>query len=486
MDENELFDDLKLVDASFIHIFPSQPSPANLGSTIGELIRQGIFSDSPLAAKLRKMLKYPMAPGDSELMEHWIVASDGACIMHLEGGLHRGSVLRLPNRYVLLRVYRIWHDQDVSPLTPPHSDVVGCALWDIGVHDDGLSDLKGIDPTLIYANEYGKQWMGDPDCIGKSLNQLAPELIESGALAELQEALTEGRRETTRQTFIFHQSRKHRGWIYDTHVKRVSKSCILASFVDISQKTMHHAIRSHLYSVLNAVPALCLLATSSMEIAWLNSAGRQLAEIPAIEDNFKLNIKDLMPEMARVMESQQFTGEGKLEQIELISRTGRKIPVSAHFVTFSSGDGPQGIEIGPGGEGREEARLAAVFAQDLTSELEHRNVLMAEKNRAEEATTAKSDFLATMSHEMRTPLHGIVGTAELLEDASPDDVWQQQQVRNIRDCSSALLTIINDLLDFAKIEVRISSSQVLKSVDGLLTLQFTRQTRSTCNKAISD
>jgi two-component system, sensor histidine kinase and response regulator len=67
--------------------------------------------------------------------------------------------------------------------------------------------------------------------------------------------------------------------------------------------------------------------------------------------------------------------------------------------------------------------------------------------------SAKNDLLATVSHEMRTPLNGIVGNADLLS-LSVSDPWQIGVVRNISTCSKILLQIINDILDFAKVDSR--------------------------------
>lgn len=72
--------------------------------------------------------------------------------------------------------------------------------------------------------------------------------------------------------------------------------------------------------------------------------------------------------------------------------------------------------------------------------------------KAEAAEQAKSEFLANMSHEIRTPMNGIIGMAELVTKTTKLDERQRSFVNTISRSGHALLQIINDILDYSKID----------------------------------
>ena len=91
------------------------------------------------------------------------------------------------------------------------------------------------------------------------------------------------------------------------------------------------------------------------------------------------------------------------------------------------------------------------LGRNITTTLQHEAELQEARHRAEVANRAKSAFLANMSHEIRTPMNGVVGMADLL---CATDLGEDQKLyaETIRSSGEALLAIINDVLDYSKID----------------------------------
>ena len=90
--------------------------------------------------------------------------------------------------------------------------------------------------------------------------------------------------------------------------------------------------------------------------------------------------------------------------------------------------------------------------QDVTSRMEDEAALISARDEADRANQAKSEFLSSMSHELRTPMNAILGFAQLLQYDEHLSEENKDSVHEILKAGEHLLTLINEVLDLARIE----------------------------------
>jgi PAS domain S-box-containing protein len=177
---------------------------------------------------------------------------------------------------------------------------------------------------------------------------------------------------------------------------------------------------------------------------------------------FKSNFTD--PERAEAGIKQALS-ERKVNDYELTARArdGKETVVSYNAATFYDRD----------------RKLQGVFAaaRDVTERKRMDRELESAKIAAEKANLAKSEFLSSMSHELRSPLNAILGFGQLMEsDSPPPTPSQKESITQILQAGWHLLKLINEILDLAKVESGqvplsqepVSLSEILLECEGMI------------------
>ena len=188
------------------------------------------------------------------------------------------------------------------------------------------------------------------------------------------------------------------------------------------------------------------LAGSAIHELICDSAGRPcdyrfLDVNPAFERLTGLRRQDVLGRTVR--EALPGTEDSWIERFGLVTKTG----VPSHFEEYSAALGHwyevTAFRLGKG-------TFAAIF-YDITPRKTAEAALRRALAAAEAANLAKSQFLSVMSHEIRTPLNGVIGMADMLTHTGLNEE-QEAMAEIIEDCGKALLAVVGDILDLARIE----------------------------------
>jgi PAS domain S-box-containing protein len=97
------------------------------------------------------------------------------------------------------------------------------------------------------------------------------------------------------------------------------------------------------------------------------------------------------------------------------------------------------------------AKTVCMTARDITARKQAEDDLRSAKEAAEAGSQAKSEFLANISHEFRTPMNGILGMTELILDTEIN-AEQREYLEMVKSSADSLLRLLSDILDFSKVE----------------------------------
>jgi two-component system, sensor histidine kinase len=226
------------------------------------------------------------------------------------------------------------------------------------------------------------------------------------------------------------------------------------------------ASQAHLDAIIQSEPECVKTVAHDGTLLEMNPAGLAIIEADRLEDVQGECVYDLIAPHHRdkfiELNRQVFAGNRVSLEFEVLTLKGnyRWVDSTATPLYDEQGNVKSQLAVTRDITERKEAEKRL---KTLYNELEHRvklrtrelsevNETLVQANLAvEKANEAKADFLASMSHEIRTPMNGILGLVELLEHSNLDEK-QQQYIRTIQRSSNTLITVINDILDYSKIE----------------------------------
>jgi PAS domain S-box-containing protein len=208
-----------------------------------------------------------------------------------------------------------------------------------------------------------------------------------------------------------------------------------------------------------------MLQAATDAVVSMDQDGRLTFWNPAAERIFGRRPKDVMGRPAAdllphpALVAAQARGEG----IAGLAEAGDALFSGAitELASLDAQGEPLPLEVSFSAYRNERAWNATAFIRDARAHKRQEEALRIARDRAEDATRAKSLFLATMSHELRTPLSGVIGMLQLGLRESMSSQARSRISLGLANAES-LLTIINDILDFSKIE---AGKMVFEAVD---------------------
>lgn len=224
--------------------------------------------------------------------------------------------------------------------------------------------------------------------------------------------------------------------------KNILNSLLSRTTIDLKKASENLKIRAEeLATLLATIPAFIYFKDLQLRYLLVNNSFTELVGLPHDQIIGK-KVKDVFPGYDNdIYESKELevltTGIALYDIEEMFDDGTRKIYGSTSIAPIRDSGGKITGLVG--------------VSRDITERKHHEEELRQAKEMAEAGTVAKNEFIASVSHEFRTPMNGILGLSEILRN-TPLDQEQQELLRGISVSAENLLAIVNDVLDFSAIE----------------------------------
>nr|WP_245216521.1 PAS domain-containing hybrid sensor histidine kinase/response regulator [Sagittula salina] len=208
---------------------------------------------------------------------------------------------------------------------------------------------------------------------------------------------------------------------------------------------LNHETRERLETIVStSLDAVVVIDQTDRVIEWNGAAERVFGytnrEAVGAEMSSLIVPEHFRPMHRQAMQRYARTGVGRvvgrgIVQLEARHKDGSIFPVD---LSLAEAQGPRG-------------EIFVAFMRDITDRVRAEQALRRARDRAVAGEKQKAELLAVMSHEMRTPLNGILGTLDLCETEQLDEK-NRRHLRIIRQSGEVLLSHVNDVLDISRLD----------------------------------
>ena len=296
---------------------------------------------------------------------------------------------------------------------------------------------------LVFLNDAWARVLGYPvaQCLGKALSDFV--LVEDREELERVFRLGGADRGAGRPRIRIPRMDGKTVWLEVTAAPLAEGAGVVGALHDITAEKEAQDELSKLSLVASYTDNFVIITDREGRTEWVNQAfvrrtGYTLEDMRGWKPGHLLQGPET--DSGTVAQIRAFLAEGKSFGSELLNYTRSRDP---YWVAF---------QITPIRNAEGVVERFVSIQTESTMLRQARIELQAAKERAESANEAKTQFLATISHEMRTPLNVILGTADLLMDASLSAGQLPVHLNRINASAEALLRLITDMLDLSKIE----------------------------------
>ncbi|AGW13078.1 ABC transporter substrate-binding protein [Megalodesulfovibrio gigas] len=286
---------------------------------------------------------------------------------------------------------------------------------------------------VLFCRGQGLRRLGleDDALVGRRLDLVFPHLAERLARAQVEGSTS----------FVVRGEAPDSPWQLETYAFQDQGGRLTGFSLDSTAVMQAEQVRARLVTLIESSPDIVFMAQASGEVLYLNNAGREFYGQDVL-DGPPLRIPMLHPsDVGRRIVAEAIPvalREGVwIGETVLRNSRGQERPVSQAFIAHRESDGTV-------------QRLSAI-CRDLSKRLQMEEELKAATRDAQAASQAKSEFLAHMSHEVRTPLNGMLGMLQLLSLTSLT-AEQREYVDTGLASGRGLVTILSDILDLSRVE----------------------------------